>query len=378
MYIIKHLILSVFLLLTSFVSIAQFISDGNDLYHTSGKVGIGINEPTVKLHIQYANTGVKTQYSSFVLEDIDSQMDIISNSTGLWGSAINLIEGNGSTNTDIWSIARETTGGSGNSSLRFNFGSKNRHNNSTKVTFDKNGNVGIGINEPTVKFHIRNLNTGVKSQYSSFILEDEDSQMDIISNSSGSWGSSINLVEGNGDTNTDIWSIARETTGGTGNSSLKFNFGSKNRHSNSTKVTFDKNGNVGIGTTETQGYKLAVNGNIRAKEVKVESGWADFVFEKDYQLMTLSELDDYIKTNKHLPEIPTAKEVQENGIGLSEINTKFLQKIEELTLYTISQQELIEEQKKLISDQKSDYQKLEEKYNDLEQKVDLLIKEINK
>jgi hypothetical protein len=88
---------------------------------------------------------------------------------------------------------------------------------------------------------------------------------------------------------------------------------------------------------------LDVNGTIRAKEVKVETGWADFVFHDDYHLKPLSEVNKFIKENKHLPEIPSASEVKENeGVNLGEMQTKLLQKIEELTLYLIQQQETIE------------------------------------
>ncbi|MBB5636512.1 hypothetical protein HDE68_002413 [Pedobacter cryoconitis] len=94
-------------------------------------------------------------------------------------------------------------------------------------------------------------------------------------------------------------------------------------------------GNVGIGTDEPGIYRLAVNGKIRAKEIQVDTEWPDFVFEETYPLRTLSSVELYIKKNKHLPEIPSEKEVRENGISLGEMNAKLLQKIEELTLYMI-------------------------------------------
>ena len=100
---------------------------------------------------------------------------------------------------------------------------------------------------------------------------------------------------------------------------------------------------VGIGTTNPGSFKLAVEGIIGAREVKVTTdSWADFVFEPDYKLMSLADLETFIKTNKHLPEIPTTAEVKENGIAVGEMNAKLLQKIEELTLYIIEQQKLIE------------------------------------
>jgi hypothetical protein len=109
------------------------------------------------------------------------------------------------------------------------------------------------------------------------------------------------------------------------------------------------NGNVGIGTTNPGTWELAVNGNIRAKEIKVETGWSDFVFENDYKLPTLQDVENHIKEKGHLKDIPSAKEVKENGIFLGKMDSKLLQKIEELTLYTINQQkeiEILKEEKK--------------------------------
>lgn len=94
-------------------------------------------------------------------------------------------------------------------------------------------------------------------------------------------------------------------------------------------------GSMGIGTNPNSNFRLAVNGNIRAKEVIVESGWSDFVFDDDYILPTIQEVESFIKANRHLKDIPTAAQVQQNGVGLAEINTLLLQKIEELTLYII-------------------------------------------
>lgn len=104
---------------------------------------------------------------------------------------------------------------------------------------------------------------------------------------------------------------------------------------NISSITFP-NGVVGIGTTTPDlAYKLSVNGTIRAKEIKVNTGWSDFVFSPDYKLTPLDELENSIKLNRHLPDIPTAKEVEIDGVSLGEMQSKLLQKIEELTLYVI-------------------------------------------
>ena len=101
------------------------------------------------------------------------------------------------------------------------------------------------------------------------------------------------------------------------------------------------NGNIGIGTTSPSN-KLSVNGTIRAKEVRVNTGWSDFVFEEDYALPTLEEVASHIKAHKHLPDIPSAAEVEAEGVELGTISSKLLQKIEELTLYVIEQEKRIE------------------------------------
>ncbi len=108
------------------------------------------------------------------------------------------------------------------------------------------------------------------------------------------------------------------------------------------------NGSLGIGTTNPNGWKLAVNGKIRAKEVKVEANWADYVFEDNYDLPTLQEVETHIKEKGHLQNIPSAQEVAENGIELGEMNKLLLEKIEELTLYTIQQEKEIKELRSLV------------------------------
>ena len=108
-------------------------------------------------------------------------------------------------------------------------------------------------------------------------------------------------------------------------------------------------GKVGIGTEVFGTERLAVNGNIRAKEIKVEAtGWPDYVFARDYRPLSPDALERYISVNKHLPGLPSAKEAEANGVELGKMNKKLLEKIEELTLYMISQQKEIKALKEQI------------------------------
>ena len=107
-------------------------------------------------------------------------------------------------------------------------------------------------------------------------------------------------------------------------------------------------GNVGIGTNTPQA-KLAVNGEILAKSVRVNTAasyWPDYVFDKNYKLMSIKDLDLFVKTNNHLPGIPSAQEIElKQNVDLGDMNTMLLQKVEELTLYIIDLQKQIDELK---------------------------------
>ncbi|SFE45911.1 hypothetical protein SAMN05518672_106197 [Chitinophaga sp. CF118] len=117
------------------------------------------------------------------------------------------------------------------------------------------------------------------------------------------------------------------------------------------RFSINVDGNVGIGTTNPGSNKLAVEGTIAARRVKVTQAapWPDFVFDSSYQLPSLQEIKNYVTVNKHLPHVPSAKEIEKNGQDLGEMNRVLLQKIEELTLHLI---ELEEKLDKLEKDKK--------------------------
>lgn len=144
------------------------------------------------------------------------------------------------------------------------------------------------------------------------------------------------------------------TNSGTWDRNMYLGFVDNNSVFSSVLSLIHQTGNVGIGTTSPDEL-LTVKGIIHAREVKVDltGALADFVFNTDYQLMPLTEVERFVKTNKHLPSIPSANEVKENGLNMGEMQNKLLQKIEELTLYLIEQQKTIAAQNKRIEDLES-------------------------
>jgi hypothetical protein len=133
-------------------------------------------------------------------------------------------------------------------------------------------------------------------------------------------------------------------------------------------IRFKQNGSVGIGTTNAQGYKLAVNGSaiFTKAVVKVYTSRPDFVFRKDYKLPSLDSVENYITQNFHLSEMPSADSVARTGIDLGSSQTVMLKKIEELTLYLIEQnkyrqaQDLrLEAQERKLKDQEGRIAQLE-------------------
>ena len=124
-------------------------------------------------------------------------------------------------------------------------------------------------------------------------------------------------------------------------------------------------GNVGIGTIYPDA-KLAVKGHIHTQEIRVDMTGAmvpDYVFEKSYNLRSLDEVENFINQNKHLPEVPSAKEIEANGVNLGEMNMLLLEKVEELTLYMIELQKQNELQQKQNQTQQQEINFLKSKIN---------------
>ena len=147
-----------------------------------------------------------------------------------------------------------------------------------------------------------------------------------------------------------------EQSTGSGNKFLMdvgVNSGAGASGTHTSRMVLTSAGKLGIGTS-TPDEPLSVNGTIHSKEVKVNTtGLPDYVFKPDYKLPTLAELKTYIDKNSHLPEMPSAQEVEKNGLSLGEMNKLLLKKVEELTLYLIDQKQEIDKLKsevKILND----------------------------
>ncbi|MBQ3544580.1 MAG: hypothetical protein IJA34_06300, partial [Lachnospiraceae bacterium] len=211
-----------------------------------------------------------------------------------------------------------------------------------------NGYVGIGTSSPTEKLEVSgnakatNI-TATSSVQSSTLTVTGNVVFSALSGSS----SKVLTIGSNGTLSSADMS---EMNDGMGDHIATMNLNLNGKKivgaTNGTNGIFvAQNGNVRIGAgTASPTKTLEVNGTIRSKEVLVEvANWSDFVFDKDYDLRTLKEVESYIKENGHLPDVPSAEEVKTNGVEVGEMNAILLQKIEELTLYIIELEKKIDE-----------------------------------
>lgn len=228
-------------------------------------------------------------------------------------------------------------------------------------TFPSSGNVGIGTTSPAERLHVDGnimlTGTNPYMQFTSRLslqvtgTEYNDWTRSLIGHNIR-WNTSSNkwqVLEG---PYADFSMIRFENGGGMG-------FYIRNYYGDATEITntdlntykrmvLNSDGNLGIGTLYPS-ERLSVNGNILSKKVKVtQLGWSDYVFYPSYKLPPLNEVESYIKLYQHLPDIPSAKEVEANGIDLGNNQAALLKKIEELTLYVIQQQKEINELRKII------------------------------
>ncbi|MEP1096057.1 MAG: hypothetical protein ABJG78_13165 [Cyclobacteriaceae bacterium] len=305
----------------------QYLFRGRDFIVEQGNVGIGTNSPSAKLDI--LESGGSTGNSSALRlragnssAYAGNNQVLLSYQAGkLYSHAIktrhhSYEEIGNSIDFYVWQPSDQSS----------EVGSKH-------VMSLNGGNVGIGTTSPNYPLSVRKDN-GVSNTIHPL------ASFSRLSSGAGNAGLNVSYeANGSATTRTLLY-----FPGGLGASFQVYNQGALD------VLHLDPSGNVGIGTTNPQS-KLAVDGHIRATEVKVLADITvpDYVFESDYDLRTLKETKAYIVENKHLPEIPSAAEIGENGIDLGDMNMRLLKKIEELTLHLIEQNERLEKAEKKIS-----------------------------
>jgi hypothetical protein len=286
--------------------------------NTTRNVGIGTTNPVTKFQIDVNDpeTNISNISNSLFLKNnsqVNNNLNAISFGDA-WG----------------WGIAGMTARvkniGTHTAELSF-WARKNGAAPAAQMTLTENGDVGIGTTIPQAKLDVD------ISDFSSIALSLRSSSTQSRASGTLSFSSTITSAPFYIYSYDNELQFSQRNANGTYKSHfMVFNNASGNVYfPNST-------GNVGIGTSSPDA-KLAVKGTVHANEVKVDLlvPGPDYVFEKSYALPTLEEVKNYIDQNKHLPEIPSAKEMEANGVNVGEMNMLLLKKIEELTLHLIKQ-----------------------------------------
>jgi len=330
----KKIILSLAIAMSSYCSYAQ-----NVFPTPIGYVGIGTQSPSDLLHI---NAGAYRRGITITSDgDANAYTDItlsVSNSTSIPSGLP----------TD-WEISHRKDGffsntPSGQSSLEFYANLKGgyysaplsfKSNGDVILVSNKNalgGNVGIGTTSPSYKLDINgSIHTvGTSELGSGYLHVSTDQHFDSGANYTFRDGVGINNPNGSSYVSgTSVMSIGAMSNG----------------------ISLITTGNIGIGTVDTKGYMLAVNGSAIATSIKVAlyGSWPDYVLKPSYRLPSLLTVKAYIDQNQHLPEMPSEQEVKDNGIDLGEMVKLQTKKIEELTLYIIDKDKQLTEQETRIA-----------------------------
>ena len=245
-------------------------------------------------------------------------------------------------------------------------GARARVSQSNSVILGNNANVGIGNSAPTAKLH---LNSGAANQ----------SGLRLENLTSSSPAAALNqtkflTVDGSGNV---ILGSSNGSARLAAEDALWERLGESLQNTNAGGVI------IGRGVQKTPaGYRLFVEEGILTEKVKVAvkntNEWSDKVFESDYPLRRLGEVEDFIKANKHLPGVPSAEQMVEQGNDLHKTDAKLLEKIEELTLYSIqlekANQALRQQQQKDSQQQQQVNQQQQREIDELKRLIRKVVK----
>jgi hypothetical protein len=359
----------------------------------SQNVGIGTNTPETILHVAQTNTATDGIGGTFINLQNTTPLGASGSLTGLRFRMDGVIT---PVNTRYkGAIFFERTGSFGVGSLHFVTNNLGNNNSATmsdaRMTINSAGEVGVGITNPTHKFHVSGgdffLNSGTGSlrfgidgsNQWRFATTGGGAHLLMISSPDGTTSNYRHYFEQGGDVgigtgasapgarlhvqtpNSEVIrvhggnpyiSMHDNTDGYIGywwynGADMVFgtNFGSDAkimfRTNGSTRAYIHEDGRVVIGTSSSApatGYLLNVDGKIISEEMKVQlsTGWPDYVFSDDYKLLSIDDLEKSIRQNKHLPNIPSAAQVTaDKGFEVGDMNRRLLEKVEELTLYII-------------------------------------------
>jgi hypothetical protein len=350
----KYLLFISGLLISSLLSHSQSQWQGtNPIYYNGGNVGIGTASPAKKLHIEGAgnNEFIKlkpttTGYSAIALyNSSDSRR-------GLFGY-------NELTNRAFFQI---------DNNERFDI----LTGEAERLTVLGSGYVGIGTTNPTRQldvigssiFQSTSTNASVRMKPQSSTSNSSNQVVDFYENYdiSNSAAGLVGLANTTWAAPLSSFAFVSTKNGTSAAKDMMFWAHDAPSAANVALMIKANSGNIGIGTTDTKGYKLAVNGNAIFTKIKVLAyeNWADYVFYPSYRLRPLSEVEQYIQQHHHLPEVPSAAEVKKDGLDLGDNQATLLKKIEELTLYLIEQNKQLAEQSKKLEQQQQQINELQQ------------------
>jgi hypothetical protein len=328
----------------------------------SGTMGIGTNTPARTLEV---NSGSNWRSARITATTNGSSLEFVSTSNpdwsiGVWANFLRMFSStdNFSTSTDeffftqsafrAWANNTKTLG---EVSCRWS-NIYNVDGNFSGLLSGYNGyfsgTMGIGTNTPA---RVLEVNSGGNWQSARLTSTSNGTTLEFVSTSDpdwsiGVWGNTLRILS-----STDNFSSVNDEFMFTQDAFRSFSNNTKTlgeagaRWNNLYTVDGSFTGNVAIGNTIATGYKLSVEGKIICTEMRVNlvANWPDYVLRKDYNLMPVEKLGEFIEKNGHLPNVPPAAEIEKSGMDVGEMQRLMMEKIEELSLYIIQQQQQIRE-----------------------------------